>query len=162
MLVFCSPLSLVYADEPTNLNQVSHNPQTIKADAVLDQLHRSAAAADWDSYFELFTDDAGFVGTDISEHWSMQDFERYARTSKGWSYKTQSRTMVRHGDVVVFDEILDNTNYGLCRGTGTMVLTEDGWKILQYHLSFPIPNELAPRITDQIKVFRKKTAAKGS
>lgn len=145
-----------YADEQTALNQVSRNPQTAKADAVLNMLHLSAAAADWDSYFSLFTEDAGFIGTDITEHWTMADFQRYARSSNGWSYETQSRTLVRHGDVVVFDEILDNKNYGLCRGTGTLILTEDGWKILQYHMSFPIPNALAPRITDQIKVFRKK------
>nr|WP_280529664.1 nuclear transport factor 2 family protein [Shewanella dokdonensis] len=37
-------------------------------------LHLSAAAADWDSYFSLFTEDAGFIGTDITEHWTMGIF----------------------------------------------------------------------------------------
>ncbi|MFQ6371380.1 nuclear transport factor 2 family protein [Shewanella sp. YIC-542] len=142
----------------TPLQQVTRNPQTAPADAVLEQLHQSAAAADWQQYFRLFTEDAGFIGTDITEHWNMKDFYDYAKRSQGWHYLPQSRTLVRHGDVVVFDELLQNSNYGLCRGTGTIVLTPDGWKILQYHLSFPIPNNLVPRITDQIKVFRKKAA----
>ena len=127
-----------------------------QAASVLDKLHQSAANADWDSYFSLFSPDAGFIGTDASEYWNMVEFEQYARATKGWTYQSSSRRLVQHGDVIVFDELLDSQSYGLGRGTGTLVKTEKGWQILQYSLSFPIPNALAPRITDQIKLYRKK------
>ncbi|WP_233962489.1 nuclear transport factor 2 family protein [Shewanella indica] len=127
-----------------------------QAALVLDKLHQSAANADWDSYFSLFSPDAGFIGTDASEYWNMVEFEQYARATQGWTYQSSSRRLVQHGEVIVFDELLDSQSYGLGRGTGTLVKTEQGWQILQYSLSFPIPNALAPRITDQIKLYRKK------
>jgi ketosteroid isomerase-like protein len=34
---------------------------------VLDALHARASAADFDGYFELYTDDAVFLGTDATE-----------------------------------------------------------------------------------------------
>ena len=40
--------------------------------------------------------------------------------------------------------------YGISRGTGALIHTEQGWKIAQYHLSFPIPNDKAKRITTLI------------
>ncbi|QSX34815.1 nuclear transport factor 2 family protein [Shewanella avicenniae] len=129
------------------------------ADAVLVKLHQSAATADWDSYFGLFAAEASFVGTDMTEHWHMQEFEQYARATQGWRYTRVNQTLTQVGDVVVFDEILDHDKYGISRGTGTLIRTADGWKILQYHLSFPIPNKVALRITEQIKFFRKQQKA---
>ena len=41
-------------------------------------------------------------------------------------------------------------SYGTCRGTGVLKLTADGWRIVQYSLSIPIPNELAGDITARI------------
>ena len=128
--------------------------------AVLSALHQAAATADWDRYFDLFTADASFLGTDKSEHWQMPAFEQYARATKGWTYQEISRSITEHGDVAAFDEELNHEKYGISRGTGTLVRTADGWKILQYHLSFPIPNGLALRITEQIKVFRKQAELK--
>jgi hypothetical protein len=52
-----------------------------------------------------------------------------------------------------FDEILDSSSYGTSRGTGVLIRTNEGWKISQYHLTFPIPNELARHVTDEIKAF---------
>ncbi len=84
-----------------------------QAASVLDKLHQSAANADWDSYFSLFSPDAGFIGTDASEYWNMVEFEQYARATKGWTYQSSSRRLVQHGDVIVFDELLDSQSYGL-------------------------------------------------
>lgn len=33
-------------------------------------------------------------------------------------------------------------NLGPCRGTGVLVLDGDRWKIAQYNLSVPIPNQV--------------------
>ena len=52
--------------------------------------------------------------------------------------------------------MLWNDTYGVCRGTGVLVLTEEGWRIAQYHLTFPIPNELSAEITARIKEFQEK------
>ncbi len=147
--------ALAHSPETGNQNGQLDDSQA-QAASVLDKLHQSAANADWDSYFSLFSPDAGFIGTDASEYWNMVEFEQYARATKGWTYQSSSRRLVQHGDVIVFDELLDSQSYGLGRGTGTLVKTEQGWQILQYSLSFPIPNALAPRITDQIKLYRKK------
>ncbi|ASJ97439.1 nuclear transport factor 2 family protein [Shewanella marisflavi] len=126
------------------------------ATETLDNLHRYAASADWDRYFDLYTEDAHFIGTDASENWTMTQFAEYARPTKGWRYSLISRSLQQHGDVIVFDEHLSSNSYGNCRGTGTLVLTDTGWKVLQYHLSFPIPNAMAKRITAQIKATQGK------
>ncbi|MGM8892316.1 nuclear transport factor 2 family protein, partial [Psychrobacter sp. 1Y1] len=83
------------------------------------------------------------------------EFEQYARPTKGWRYDLTSRKMTQHGDVIWFDEILSNPSYGVSRGTGTLIKTTKGWKIAQYHLSFPIPNAIAKSITQQIKTAKK-------
>jgi len=36
------------------------------------------------------------------------------------------------------------------------VLTGDGWRIAQYNLTFPIPNDLSADITSRIKDFEAK------
>ena len=51
----------------------------------------------------------------------------------------------------LFDELLNSPSYGVSRGTGTLIKTNGEWKIAQYHLSFPIPNGIAKKITAEIK-----------
>ena len=127
-----------------------------KAAAVLDKLHQAATRADWDTYFSLYLPEAVFIGTDATEHWSMSEFEGYARPTDGWEYTVKNRVFVsvktqNNDRVLMFDELLDSASYGLSRGTGTLIKTDSGWKIAQYHLSFPIPNEIAKEITARIK-----------
>ncbi|MGX9460537.1 nuclear transport factor 2 family protein [Shewanella sp. A14] len=118
--------------------------------ALLNQLHESAAVADWATYFKLYHPQAVFIGTDASERWSMVEFERYAKPTKGWRYEVKSRHLLQIDDTILFDEQLYSPAYGVSRGTGALVQTESGWKIAQYHLSFPIPNDKAKRITSLI------------
>ncbi|ABZ75921.1 conserved hypothetical protein [Shewanella halifaxensis HAW-EB4] len=122
-----------------------------QAAAVLDALNQYSSNADWDSYFALYDDKGIFIGTDVNEHWGKAEFEQYVRPTKGWRYDLTSRKMTQHGDVIWFDEILSSPSYGVSRGTGTLIKTTKGWKIAQYHLSFPIPNAIAKSITQQIK-----------
>ena len=127
-----------------------------KAAAVLDKLHQAATRADWDTYFSLYLPEAVFIGTDATEHWSMSEFEGYARPTDGWEYTVKNRVFVsvktqNNDRVLMFDEQLDSASYGITRGTGTLIKTDSGWKIAQYHLSFPIPNEIAKEITARIK-----------
>ncbi len=120
--------------------------------AVLDAFHRAASEADGDRYFGFFAEDAVFLGTDASERWSVEAFEAFARpyfsTGRGWTYTPQDRHVVigADGATAWFDELLSNDAYGTCRGSGVLLLTGSGWRIAQYNLSIPIPNELAAEI----------------
>ncbi|MCG9729183.1 nuclear transport factor 2 family protein [Shewanella sp. Isolate13] len=131
------------------------NSDKQQAAAVLDALNQYSSAADWDNYFALYDEKGIFIGTDVNEHWGKAEFERYARPTKGWRYDLTRREMTQHGDVIWFDEILSSPSYGVSRGTGTLIKTANGWKIAQYHLSFPIPNAIAKSITEQIKAAGK-------
>lgn len=131
-----------------------------KADvsAVLSELHDAASKADWPRYFALYTDDAIFLGTDATERWDKPTFQAYAGASSGWTYRMTERNidMTPDGDHAWFDELLVNEKYGTSRGTGVVIRTPTGWKIAQYHLVFPIPNDLAEGITQQIQTFEAR------
>ena len=127
--------------------------------AVLDTFHRAAAEADGDLYFGLFTDDAVFLGTDVTERWSIDQFKAFAEPyfskGQGWDYVPGERHVVilPGGVTARFDEILSNESYGTCRGTGVLILTPADWRISQYSLTIPIPNELARDVVRRIKEF---------
>ena len=130
-----------------------------KVSAVLDMLHEAASDADYDRYFGLFAENAVFIGTDISERWPIKVFQAYAKArfdaGGGWTYTMQERHIdfSANGDVAWFDENLWTDTYGTSRGTGVLEKTTDGWKIAQYHLTYPIPNDLAADMTARIKDF---------
>jgi ketosteroid isomerase-like protein len=127
-------------------------------DLALDDFHDAASDADFDRYFSHFTPNGYFLGTDAGERWDRASFERYTRErfdeGTGWTYTPRSREVVINLEkgVAWFDELLDNASYGTSRGTGVLSRSADGeWRIEQYHLSFPIPNEIARDLTQQIK-----------
>ena len=136
--------------------------------ATLDALHAAAAKADGPAYFALYTPDAVFIGTDASERWDMTAFKAYATPSfakgQGWTYVPRERHItiapIACRCVAWFDELLDSAGYGTSRGTGTLMLTPDGWKVSQYALTFPIPNDLANDMTAKIRAFEAKAKAK--
>ncbi len=124
---------------------------------VLNQLHESATKADGKLYFTLFSSDAVFMGTDLTERWTLEEFKKYAlprfAEGKGWSYIVKKRnvTLAPLKDVAWFDEVLENKNYGLCRGTGVLVKSMGHWKISQYNLTIPIPNGVADSVVKLIQ-----------
>ena len=44
------------------------------------------------------------------------------------------------GKMAWWDELLD-TWMGVCRGSGVLIQTEQGWKIKHYNLAVTIPND---------------------
>jgi ketosteroid isomerase-like protein len=126
--------------------------------ATLDRFHAAAAGADWNTYFGLMSEDAIFLGTDAGERWDKATFRRYASPTKGWTYSLRERhiNFTPDGNTAWFDELLDNAKYGTSRGTGVVIRTPSGWLISQYHLTFPIPNDLAAGITQQIQTFEER------
>lgn len=126
--------------------------------AVLDKLHTYASQANWDDYFDLYADNATFLGTDVTEIWTPDELRGYAEQSNGWTYVMQARNidLTPDGGVAWFDEVLHNANYGTSRGTGVLIRTNAGWKVAQYNLTFPVPNDIAASITQQIQTFEQK------
>ena len=125
--------------------------------AVLDALHEAASKADAARYWDLFAEDAIFFGTDPTERWTMEEFRGYAdpffSQGRGWTYHVVERYVFpgSGGRVAWFDEELSNDKYGRCRGTGVLVLVDGAWKIAQYNLSIPIPNDLTPAVVELIQ-----------
>jgi hypothetical protein len=130
----------------------------------LDRLHAAAAKADGAAYFALFAPDAVFIGTDASERWPIAAFRNYAEArfaaGEGWTYTPRERHVtvaaIPCGCIAWFDELLDNAKYGTSRGSGVLIKTGQDWKIEQYALTFPIPNDMAAELTNRIKAFEAK------
>jgi len=139
---------------------LSANENNVAVANVLDNLHRYAAEANGEKYFDLFLNDAVYIGTDASETWSVDEFKSFAKPyfskGKGWDYRVTQRNIYfsRDKSVAWFDELLWNDKYGVSRGTGVLEYSANRWKIAQYHLTFPIPNALAGEFTKQIKQFQ--------
>jgi hypothetical protein len=131
---------------------------------VLDRFHAAAAHSDFQGYFDQFAPQGVFIGTDPHELWTVEEFKAYARPAfaagKGWVYTPRERHVaiapVPCRCVAYFDELLDSKAYGTSRGTGVLVKSDKGWKIAQYALTFPIPNDLAKDMTDRIKAYEAK------
>lgn len=131
---------------------------------LLDDFNAAAARADGPAYFASFTPNAVFVGTDASERWTLDQFrafaEPYFAQGKGWTY-TPTRRHVTFADipcgcVALFEEDLESASYGTTRGTGVVVKGPDGWKIAQYVLTIPIPNDIAKDVVADIKAHEAK------
>lgn len=141
----------------------SHPSPVAAVSRVLDRLHLAASKADASTYWSLYRPDAIFFGTDASERWTLDEFRGYAdplfAKGMGWTYTPRDRHVWISADerTAWFDERLDNAKYGECRGTG--VLIRDGvpregmseWRIAQYNLSVPIPNDLLPEVAARIR-----------
>ncbi|MHC4959338.1 MAG: nuclear transport factor 2 family protein [Planctomycetota bacterium] len=121
----------------------------------LDRFHAAAAAADEDAYFALLAPEGVFLGTDATERWPKAEFRAYAHPhfskGQGWTYVPRDRHIAIHGDVAWFDEMLDNEGYGELRGTGALRRIDGLWRIVQYNLTFTIPNERAEQVVELIK-----------
>jgi len=125
---------------------------------VLEQWHKAAADASYDSYFGLMTEDAIFIGTDATENWDLTSFKAFSKPyfdkGKAWSFSTLERNIFTQptANLAWFDELLD-TQMGICRGSGVLEKAEDGWKVKHYVLSIAIPNENVKEITALKKTF---------
>lgn len=115
--------------------------------SVLDDWHDAAAKADEERYFGHLTEESVFLGTDATERWDKKAFRAYAHPhfakGKAWSMHSVRRAVVLGpaGDVAWFDEDLATEKLGPARGSGALVRSPEGWRIVQYNLTITIPNE---------------------
>ena len=60
-----------------------------KLDLLLDGLHQDAHEGNFETYFDRYTNDAVFLGTDKSERWTIEEFKAYAKPAfadgHGWT-----------------------------------------------------------------------------
>jgi len=142
--------------------------QSVAINNVLERFHAAAAKADFDAYFRAWTDESVFLGTDATERWVGEQFKDFVRPhfekGQGWAYRPHDRniTVLPDGKTAFFDELLDNDKLGLCRGSGVLAKRGDDWKILQYNLSIPIPNDLAAGVVDTIRKAPPAPAVPGA
>jgi len=128
---------------------------------VIRKWHKAAADADFDRYYSFMADDAIFIGTDPTENWSISEFKAYSKPyfdrGKAWTFGTLERNIyiLQKKNIAWFDELLD-TQMGICRGSGIMERTNDGWKVKHYVLSLTIPNENVTEITKIKEAFDTK------
>jgi SnoaL-like domain len=115
---------------------------------ILDNWHLAAANAKFDDYMSAMTDDAIYIGTDATENWTKPQFMAFAKPyfdkGKAWSFKALERHIYLSKDqkTAWFDELL-NTQMKICRGSGVLIKTKNGWKIKHYVLSMTIPNDIS-------------------
>jgi ketosteroid isomerase-like protein len=142
-------LSLLY----TACSSPANSPAAIDAatgkkqiNAMLDSFNIAAAKADYKAYFNFYTDDAIFTGTDATERWDKKQFMVWAKPffdrGKAWSFTSLDRNIYfdKTGNLAWFDELL-NTQMKICRGSGVVVKEGTAWKVKQYILSTTVPND---------------------
>ena len=130
----------------------------------------AAAQANLNEYFGCFTKNGRFLGTDASENWTVDEFYSFSKphfdNGKAWTFipKPGSRKITlqtgHDGQPLFasFDELLDSVSFkASSRGSGTCIYrpSNKSWLVLQYHLSFPIPNDLAKKMCLEIADFEK-------
>jgi len=120
---------------------------------VLDDWHDAAARADEERYFAHFAEGAVFLGTDATERWTVPQFRAYAHPhfakGKAWTMRATRRDITFAWNpapgvaTAWFDEELESLSLGVARGSGVLVrdAKSGAWKIAQYNLSIPIPND---------------------
>ena len=120
---------------------------------LLDGLHKDAHKGNFEAYFDRYSSDAVFLGTDKTERWTIEEFKTYAKPAfadgHGWTYTVIERNWEGDGDIRWFDEILFNEKLGHCRGTGIVHLTGGEWKIAHYALTMLVPNSIAADVGAQ-------------
>jgi len=128
----------------------------------IDDWHKAAANADAGRFFGSMGEESVYIGTDASERWSKIAFIQFAKPyfdkGKAWDFKPYDRELHVTSDsqTVWFSELL-STWMGVCRGSGVLVKSVDGWKIQQYHLSVTVPNELIRDFISLVDAYEKKT-----
>ncbi|MDO5509851.1 MAG: nuclear transport factor 2 family protein [Weeksellaceae bacterium] len=138
--------------------QQSREHDEKRINALLNAWHQAAAEADENTFFNTFTQDGIYIGTDATElwtapqlaNWSAQYFER----ESAWDFKPYDRNIYfsHKGDIAWFDELLE-TWMGTCRASGVLEKQGKVWRLKHYHLAIAVPNEV---VEDYLRLIRKR------
>jgi ketosteroid isomerase-like protein len=134
-------------------------------DRFLNAWHLAASRADAQTYFAALAPGAVFLGTDIRERWSKEEFQKWAspyfQRPSAWTFRASRRqvTLSADGSTAWFDEDLVSESYWPCRGSGVLEKIAGQWQIRQYNLAFTIPNEATAAIRPLVEAALKNQAA---
>lgn len=135
-----------------------------QVNAFVDSWHDDAANARM-AYFDKMAKDSVYIGTDKTELWHKDEFKVWAKKyfdrKSAWTFKTIRRNVYSTADkhIIWFDELLDTT-MGVCQASGVIHRTPTGFEIEHYQLSIAVPNDVSKSVTQTIKEFEAKPAAK--
>jgi hypothetical protein len=124
----------------------SQEKEKAEINRMLDAWHKAAADADQKAYFDEIAEDGVYIGTDATEIWTKQEFfewsKPYFEKGKAWSFTAIKRNIYLSDDhkFAWFDELLQFPG-GVFRGSGVLIKKDSDWKLEQYVLSLPVPNE---------------------
>jgi len=113
---------------------------------LMDSWHNAAATADEDVFFGSMTQDCIYLGTDETEKWKRDELKEWSKEyfdrESAWSFTAFDREIyfTKDANTAWFDEKL-NTWMGICRGSGVLIRTDEGWKLKHYNLAVTVPNE---------------------
>lgn len=123
------------------------NQEIRSINRMMDSWHERASVADT-TYFDLFSENAFYLGTDAKEIWTVQEFKDlyigYFKRGNAWNFKKKGRNVYLgdYGHYAWADEILD-TWMGLCRGTAVLEKNQQNkWRIKHYSLTVLVPNDI--------------------
>ena len=146
-----------------------YSRRTADVEQMLDAYHDAASRADAPEYFGYFSPDAYFIGTDATERWTIDQFKQYVlpfmSKGQGWAYRPQQRHVTfllandHNPQVAWFDEILQSDRFGVVRSSGVVIREDHRWKIAQYHLTVPVPNDLMDQVVAMIRADESPSAA---
>lgn len=155
--------------EPRRLTPIDILRETRAVETVLDDFHDAAAKADESRYFGHFSPEGVFLGTDATERWDVESFRAFAHPyfarGQAWTYTptvrrvTLSPIAAPGSEVAWFDELLENEKVGVTRGSGVLRKIDGAWRISQYNLSIPVPNDLVEEFVPRIRQKRGSPAA---
>lgn len=126
-------------------------------DKLVDDWHKAASEANFNSYFGIMDDSFVFLGTAPGERWEKEAFSKFSKpyfdAGKAWDFKASNRVWMfsKNKKIAWFDEDLETWMEG-CRGSGILIKKKGKWKLVYYNLTVLIENEKIKEFID----LRKK------
>lgn len=142
---------------PPSLGSELQDADRRAALAALTEFHQSVQDGDADRHFGMLAPDAVLFGTASDEQWTAESYRAWlspylpAAAGRMSMPVEQHVTLSDDGTVAWFHERLDKPGFAELRATGVMTKVDGRWKIAQYHVAFPLPNEIAVEVAERMR-----------
>lgn len=125
-------------------------------EAVLDDFQAAGRAADLEGYVGQLAPDAVYLGTDPAERHTRDEVRAlvapYFERGSGLASRVTERHVFLSDDARTawFDARLERPDLGELRATGVLRQRDGAWRIVQYSVSLPVPNEAVRDVAERI------------